>query len=69
MASTIQGRFSTKIGRSNTVQSTNNFNDIYNNKTKTLFVCQTEEEVLKILSEVKNLKKFKGEIKIIKVVL
>ena len=31
MASTIQGRFSTKIGRSNTVQSTNNFNDIYNN--------------------------------------
>ena len=44
-------------------------NDIYNNKTKTLFVCQTEEEVLKILSEVKNLKKFKGEIKIIKVVL
>ena len=44
-------------------------NDIYSNKTKTLFVCQTEEEVLNILSEVKNLKKFKGEIKIIKVVL
>ena len=40
-------------------------NDIYNNKTKTLFVCQSEDEVLKILSEVKNLKKFKGEIKII----
>ena len=44
-------------------------NDIINNKSKTLFVCQTEEEVLKILSEVKNLKKFKGEIKIVKVVL
>lgn len=44
-------------------------NDICNNKTKTLFVCQSEEEVLNVLSEVKNLKKFKGEIKIIKVVL
>ena len=44
-------------------------NDICNNKTKTLFVCQSEEEVLKILSEVKNLKRFKGEIKIVKVVL
>ena len=44
-------------------------NDIYNNKTKTLFVCQSEEEVLSVLSEIKNLKRFKGEIKIIKVVL
>ena len=33
MASTIQGRFLTKINQSNTVQSTNDFNDIYNNKT------------------------------------
>ena len=37
MASTIQGRFSTKIGRSNTVQSTNNFNDIYNNTSNVDF--------------------------------
>lgn len=44
-------------------------NDVTNNKSKTLFVCQSEEDVLKTLSEVKNLKKFKGEIKIVKVVL
>lgn len=43
--------------------------DICSNKTKTLFVCQSEAEVLEVLSEVKNLKKFKGEIKVIKVVL
>lgn len=44
-------------------------NDIANYKSKTMFVCQSEEEVLQTLAEVKNLKKFKGEIKIIKVVL
>lgn len=44
-------------------------NDIANYKSKTMFVCQSEEEVLKILSEAKHLKKFKGEIKIVKVVL
>ncbi len=38
-------------------------------KIKTLFVCQSEDEVLKILADKKNLKKFKGEIKIVKVVL
>lgn len=44
-------------------------NDVVNNKTKTIFVCQSEEEVLNKLANIKNLKKFKGEIKIIKVVL
>lgn len=44
-------------------------NDVVNNKTKTVFVCQSEEEVLNKLTNVKNLKKFKGEIKIVKVAL
>lgn len=44
-------------------------NDVVNCKSKTISVCQSEEEVLEFLSEVKNLKKFKGEIKIVKVVL
>lgn len=45
-------------------------NDEINDKiTKTLFVCQSEDEVLNTLAEVKNLKKFKGQIKVVKVVL
>lgn len=37
--------------------------------TKTIKICQTEEDVLKYLGQVENLKKFKGDIKIEKVVL
>lgn len=36
---------------------------------KTIKICQSEDEVLKYLSKVENLKKFKGDIKIEKVVL
>ena len=36
---------------------------------KTIKICQTEEDVLKYLGNVESLKKFKGDIKIEKVVL
>jgi hypothetical protein len=38
-------------------------------KTTTVKICQTEEEVLRFLKDPKNLKNFKGDIKIEKVVL
>lgn len=44
-------------------------NDEISKYIKTIFVCQSEEEVLNKLSDVKNLKKFKGQIKVVKVVL
>lgn len=36
---------------------------------KTIMICQTEDGVLKYLGKIENLKKFKGDIKIEKVVL
>lgn len=44
-------------------------NDVVNGKTKTVLICQSEQEVLDSLADVKTLKKFKGEIKVIKVAL
>lgn len=40
-----------------------------NTKTRTIHICQNEEEVLDFLSVKENLKKFKGDIKIEKVIL
>lgn len=37
--------------------------------TKTIAVCETEDDVLNKLKDVKFLKRFKGEIKIVKVIL
>ena len=54
MASTIQGRFSTKIGRSNTVQSTNNFNDIYNNRRQVTSITVTPEDMKNFAIRVSN---------------
>lgn len=44
-------------------------NDIHNGKTKTIKICETESQVLEALSDINILRKIKGEIKIVKVVL